>query len=304
MRAFLAVAEELHFGRAAEDLRIAQPHLSRMIRQLEADLGGRLFDRSTRRVALTEMGSTMLEPMRAIDRAVETAESTARAAAGGSIGRVRIGFGGISSHEAMGQLARLVRSEQPGISIEIDGSQFGVRALDSVANGDLDLAIVRFDREVPGLAMQVIGRERFVLAVPETSPLATVDRIAFADLAAEWFVTLPSAQGSTLAHALLVHAHAAGFIPKIAQTAPDSRVAMVFVAAGVGVSLTVASVSEYVRTPGVVFRELDDDFPLLEVRLAWREGNTNPAMQAVLEMVERVMPESWGDGGTPDGTGA
>lgn len=293
VRAFLAVAEELHFGRASDELRIAQPHLSRTIRQLESQLGGKLFERSTRRVSLTEFGETMRAPMQAVAQAVDDAEMAARAAVEGRIGRVRIGYGGISSHEAMGQLARLMRAEQPGIQLEIDGSQFGARALESVANGDLDLAIVRFDRDVPGLSMRVMSRERFVLAVPESSPLATAERITFSDLAREWFVTLPSAQGSTLANALLTHAHRAGFVPKIAQVAPDSRVAMVFVAAGVGVSLTVVSVSEYVRTPGVVFRELDQDMATLEVRLAWRENASNPAAAAVLEMVERVMPDTW-----------
>ncbi|MBP1327320.1 DNA-binding transcriptional LysR family regulator [Leucobacter exalbidus] len=291
VRAFLAVAEELHFGRAADDLRIAQPQLSRTIRQLEVQLGGRLFERSTRRVSLTALGQTVRGPMKAVMQAVDSAEAAARAAVEGKIGRVRIGFGGISSHEVMGQVARLVRSEQPGIQLEIDGNQFGVRALESVANGDLDLAIVRFDREVPGISMRVMGRERFVLAVPEGSPLALVERITFADLAGEWFVTLPSSQGSALANALLMHAHRAGFVPKIAQIAPDSRVAMVLVAAGVGVSLTVESVSERVRTPGVVFRELDQGLPTLEVRLAWRENASNPAAEAVLEMVERVMPD-------------
>jgi DNA-binding transcriptional LysR family regulator len=117
--AFLAVAEELHFGRAAERLRIAQPALSQMIRALEADLDVDLFERTTRRVRLTPAGEALLEPAAAIGTQVDGARRIARAAQQGLAGRVRIGFGGTSGYSILSRLAREVGERHPGISLDL-----------------------------------------------------------------------------------------------------------------------------------------------------------------------------------------
>ena len=119
LRYFIAVAEELHFRRAAERLHMAQPPLTRMIKLLERELGTTLFDRNTRSVALTSSGQAMLEPAREVVEALRRATEAARSAERGEVGLVRIAFAGISTHPLVATLARQVRSERPGIELEL-----------------------------------------------------------------------------------------------------------------------------------------------------------------------------------------
>ena len=130
--AFLAVAEELHFGRAAERLRIAQPALSQMIRALEADLDVDLFERTTRRVRLTPAGEALLEPAAAIGTQVDGARRIARAAQQGLAGRVRIGFGGTSGYSILSRLAREVGERHPGISLDLRPQMYCGQAANAV----------------------------------------------------------------------------------------------------------------------------------------------------------------------------
>ncbi|UTX54337.1 LysR substrate-binding domain-containing protein [Leucobacter aridicollis] len=285
VRAFLAVAEHLHFGRAAESLRIAQPYLSRVIRQLEAQLGGELFERSTRSVALTEMGRVILPPMRAALHAMEHADRAARDAVGGQIGRVRIALGGYATHEVLGELVRLVRERHPGIRIEIVSELYGVNAIDAVLDDKVDLGILRVYEDLPGIRSRLLRTESFLLAVPEGSELAEKDYIAFADLANEPFITLAPEFAAAMERSLHIHARAAGFIPRVVQVSPDSKATMVFVAAGLGISLVVDAVREHLEVPGVVFKELVDHLPPLELRVVWRAESQNPALMRVLRLL-------------------
>ncbi|MGO1326256.1 MAG: LysR family transcriptional regulator, partial [Brevibacterium aurantiacum] len=135
--AFLAVAQELHFGRAAETLHIAQPALSQMIRSLEKDLDVQLFERTTRRVRLTSSGEALIEPARSIQAQVEGARRIARAAKEGVVGRVRIGFGGTSGYSILSLLAREVAHRQPGISLEMHPQTYSGESALAVRDGTM-----------------------------------------------------------------------------------------------------------------------------------------------------------------------
>src|SRR5699024_9898509 len=138
----LAVAEALHFGRAADRLRIAQPALSQTIRALEADLDVELFERTTRRVRLTPAGEALVEPAAAIDAQVDGARRIARAAQQGLAGRVRIGFGGTSGYSILSRLAREVGERHPGISLDLRPQMYCGQAAIAVRDGQIDLAII------------------------------------------------------------------------------------------------------------------------------------------------------------------
>src|SRR5450631_148401 len=129
LRAFLAVAEELHFGRAAERLHIAQPPLSRTIKALERELGTRLFDRNTRSVTLTPSGHALIGPAREALEAVGRTAAAVRAADEGEVGLVRIAFAGVSTHRIVAALARAVRSSRPGIQMELSSQNFAQPAM-------------------------------------------------------------------------------------------------------------------------------------------------------------------------------
>lgn len=287
IRAFIAVAEELHFGRAAERLHIAQPPLSQQIRQLETHLGVRLFDRNTRSVSLTSAGEALLEPAHAVLDSVEDAQRAARAGGRGEYGRVTIGFAGASSEAALPALARAVRRAHPNLELDMRGQLYANTALAKVADGSLDLGFVRLPIATPGVEYQVVEAEELIVALPAGHPLAEQETIALRDLAQESFITFPADSGSSL-HAITQQVCLnEGFAPKVVQSAPDSYTILALVAAGVGVTLTLTSCM-HARHDDVVYRRLSDDIPVLEAAISWRTMNTSSALQPVLAVLREV----------------
>jgi len=288
--AFLAVAEELHFGRAAQRLHSAQPPLSRTIRQLEKQLGATLFERNTRNVRLTPAGEALLGPAREILDACRLAEIAVAAAGRGQVGRVRIGFAGVSSHLLIGRWAKLVRHTHPGIEFVLDSSAFASEALNKLLDGTLDIGLVRWIFTPPGIASRVILNEDFVVAVPTDHALAGRDSVRIEELATEPWVTLPADPGSALRDSLQRAAHDAGFTPRIVQSAPDSMALMALVSAEVGCALTVSSVAENVNNPDVVFLPLAGGPSTLQLRIAWRADDDSAALREVLRLSEEALP--------------
>ena len=288
--AFLAVAEELHFGRAAQRLHSAQPPLSRTIRQLEKQLGATLFERNTRNVRLTPAGEALLGPAREILDACRLAEIAVAAAGRGQVGRVRIGFAGVSSHLLIGRWAKLVRHTHPGIEFVLDSSAFASEALNKLLDGTLDIGLVRWIFTPPGIASRVILNEDFVVAVPTDHALAGSDSVRIEELATEPWVTLPADPGSALRDSLQRAAHDAGFTPRIVQSAPDSMALMALVSAEVGCALTVSSVAENVNNPDVVFLPLAGGPSTLQLRIAWRADDDSAALREVLRLSEEALP--------------
>nr|WP_243275133.1 LysR substrate-binding domain-containing protein [Streptomyces albus] len=289
LTAFVAVAEELHFGRAARRLNMAQPPLSQQIRQLESELGVRLFERSTRSVRLTGAGEAFLRPVREVLAGLETATRLAKAAGRGEFGRVSVGFAGASSHAALPRLTRAVRTAHPGIELVMRGQTYANRALDLVADGSLDLGFVRLPVSRPGVAARVIAEERLVCALASDHPLAREERIEVAGLAGEPFVSFPADAGSSLRDATFQTCERAGFVPRVVQEAPDSYTVLALVAMGVGVTLTLTSCT-HIQQTGLVYRPLAGRPVVLRSALAWRTDNPSPALRSVLAVARRVLP--------------
>ncbi|KQU45862.1 LysR family transcriptional regulator [Rhodococcus sp. Leaf278] len=285
LRAFLAVAEELHFGRAAARLHVAQPPLSRTIKQLEKYLGATLFDRNTRSVKLTASGQALIDPARAVLEAMRTAENAVVSADGGETGLVRIAFAGVSTHRMVARLARLVRSQHPGIELELSSQNFAQPAMKRLLSGDTDIALGRWDVIPSTVESQVVMPDHLVVAFADTHPLADARHIGIEQLAQEHFVSLPLHEGSVLPDRLRRLADAHGFVPDVVQIAPDTQTALALVSAEVGCHLTLASVASNVTDPHVVFVPLDDTTADVDMRAAWRRDNTNPALRVVLDKV-------------------
>ncbi len=299
LRVFLAVAEELHFGRAAERLHLAQPPVSRTVRQLERDLGADLFIRSTRSVQLTAAGAALMAPARDILAAVDRAQASALAAGRGEAGTVKLAYAGASTHVLVGMLAREVRRVHPGIEIRLNSQDFALPALARVLRGEVDISVGRWDFVPAGIRSRIIVEEHLVMAVPASHRLAGQDGVHLAELSDEPFVALPPHEGSVLGDRLLRLSLGAGFDPDVVQRAPDSWTAMALVGAEVGCSLTVSSVAENVTDPHVHFlRVLDETLPVY-LRMAWREASDNPALAPVLSLAERVWPSRSGTATAP-----
>ena len=290
LRVFLAVAEELHFGRAAERLHMAQPPVSRIVRQLERDLGTDVFVRSTRSVQLTAAGAALVAPAREILAAMEHARAGAIAAERGEAGTVALAYAGASTHVLVGVLAREVRRAHPGIEFRLHSQDFALPALARVLRGEVDVSLGRWDFVPAGVESRIVVEEHLVMAVPASHPFASRHEVHLAELAGEPFVALPPHEGSVLADRLRRLSLGAGFDPDIVQRAPDSWTAMALVGAEVGCSLTVSSVAANVTDPNVHFlRVLDETLPIY-LRMAWRRDADNPALAPVLALAERVWP--------------
>ncbi|MEV7325077.1 LysR family transcriptional regulator [Streptomyces sp. NPDC093970] len=287
--AFVAVAEELHFGRAAKRLQMAQPPLSQQIRQLEKELGVQLFERNTRSVKLTSAGRSYLEPVRTVLKDLDLATRAARAAGLGEYGQVTVGFAGASSHESLPRLTRAVRAAHPGIELVLRGQTYANAGLARVAEGSLDLGFVRPTTAYPGVALRVIGEEEMICALPSYHPLAQRDRVPVAALAEEPFVSFPANAGSSLRDATVQACDAAGFTPRVVQEAPDSHTILALVAAGVGVTLTLTSCL-HVQQTGLVYRPLAGPPIRLQAALAWRTDNPSAALRSVLAVAEEALP--------------
>ncbi|WNI26821.1 LysR family transcriptional regulator [Streptomyces sp. ITFR-16] len=289
LSAFVAVAEELHFGRAAKRLQMAQPPLSQQIRRLEKELGVQLFERNTRSVRLTGAGESFLQPVRTVLDDLDTAVRAARAAGRGEFGRVGIGFAGASSHDTLPRLTRAVRAAHPAIELVMTGQTYANVALARVADGSLDLGFVRLPVTQPGVAHRVIDEEELVCALPFDHPLAGLESVPLAELAGEPFVSFPANTGSTVRDAMVGACEAAGFNPRVVQEAPDSYTIMALVAAGVGVTLTVTSV-QHIQQNGLVYRRLAGPPIRRQAALAWRADNPSAALRAVLAVAETALP--------------
>lgn len=303
LTAFVAVAEELHFGRAAKRLQMAQPPLSQQIRQLEKELGVQLFERNTRSVRLTSAGQSFLDPVRTVLADLDTATRAAKAAGRGEYGRVTVGFAGASSHETLPLLTRAVRAAHPALELVMKGQTYANVALAGVADGSLDLGFVRLPVTQPGVATRVIDEEQLVCALPSDHPLARRRHIPIAALADEPFVSFPSNAGSTVRDATVKACEDAGFNPRVVQEAPDSYTILALVAAGVGVTLTVTS-CQHIQQTGLVYRPLAGPPIRLQAALAWRPDNPSAALRTVLAVAEEALPTPVrGADGAPPGAG-
>nr|WP_306423140.1 LysR family transcriptional regulator [Paenarthrobacter aurescens] len=289
IEAFLAVAEELHFGRAAERLRMAQSPLSQTIKKLEKSLGAQLFERNTRSVTLTAAGHSLVPHARRILDEVDLAQRAVSAGTGTVYGKLAIGFSGALNHATLPPLTRALRQRYPQLDVTLHGGLLTQEALQQLGNGVLDLAFIGLPIDAPTLATRRIATERLGVTLPADHPLAGQASVEMAELAGDPFITMPAAQGSTLREVTFAACAAAGFRPRISQEVSDPYTALSLVAGGVGISLMPESI-EGIMPAGIVFLPLDGDDVLLFSGLAWNPGATSPAVRSALQLAEEVLP--------------
>jgi DNA-binding transcriptional LysR family regulator len=284
LRYFVAVAEETHFGRAAERLGIAQPPLSKQLQDLERELGYPLFDRSRRPIELTAAGDALLAHARTILEAVEIGVREARRAGAGHSGRVSIGYPPSLAYGGLTAVLRAFRERSPEVAIVVH-EMAPMDQIDALKRGDLDVGFVRTPLHEPQLASENIRNEKLVLALPADHRLAVRERIALSAVAKEPFVFFPRARGPGFFDFLMEFCRDSGFTPRIVQEAPQIDV-LALVAAGFGLSIMPDSVREF-RRADIVLRPIIGS-PTTELRLVWRSGDTSPAVERFIDTVRRV----------------
>ncbi len=273
LRAFVAVAEELHFGRAAARLGIAQPPLSQQIRRLEAKLGHPLFVRGTRRVALTAAGSALLSVARGIFAQLGDGLEAARRAGRGESGRLRVGFPASMALTIMPAVIRRYRDRHPGVELVLRELTTAPQ-LDALRAGLLDVGFLREPPEEAMLDHAPVLREGFVAVLPADHPLGR--------LAGEPFILFPRALGPAFHDRITGLCRAAGFAPRIAQEAAEWQTVAGLVEAGFGVSIAPACIAR-IRLDGVAYRPLSPAAAHTIVALAWRRGERDPVTARFVE---------------------
>lgn len=286
---FIVVAEELHFGRAAARLSMAQPPLSHAMRRLEEIVGVELFTRTTRSVRLTQSGIAFLSEARDLVSRSERAIRIAQSASAGLSGRVAIGFVGSLGYQLLPELLHRFRSRFPRIEIELRES-LSREQLEQLRLRKLDVGIVRLPLGNTGdLLLQVIRRERFVAVLPATHRLADAPAVRLEQLASEHFMVFPPDKVPSLHAKFLLACQEAGFSPNIALEAWQISSVINLVAVGVGIALLPEQVCS-IRHPGVVFKPMVNRIPHLdlEIAVACRQDDRTTGVQALLSTLDGV----------------
>ena len=287
LRYFIAVAEELSFSKAARRLHMSQPPLSLQVAAIERELGTRLFDRTRRRVELTQAGLVLLEQARESLAQLERAAEMARRAGQGQAGELRIAFtGSVPMHSAFPRLVSSFRRSSPLARVELahlsTGDQF-----EALAERRIDIGILRPSRnfEPPApLRLLALWTDELRAVLPEDHPLAArrgpVPPVA---LAKEPFILFPRELGCGLHEQVLALCNRGGFAPKVVQEAREGATIIGLVAAGLGVSLLPDSYAK-ASIPGVVHRPLDAREATGRLYLAHRAGDTSPLVRRFVEL--------------------
>lgn len=286
MRHFVAVAEELHFGRAAARLNMAQPPLSQSIRRLEDGIGFALLERSSRRVALTPAGRIFLEEAK---RTLAQAEATlrlSRQVASDELAELTLGFVSAAVYEVLPRVLGSCRQRLPKVQIRLEEQPSDLQA-EMLQSGAIDLGLLHPPLKDPeSLELQIVHRDPFVAAVPTGSSLAGADSLDLADLAGQDFILFPYRLGPNLYRSILAACRQAGFAPRIIQEARLMHTILSLVAAGMGVSL-VPEGARTMRISGVAYIPLSGMPESLawELAMAWRRNDRRRALMRLLDVV-------------------
>jgi DNA-binding transcriptional LysR family regulator len=279
---FVTVGEELHFGRAAERLHIAQPSLSQQIRRLELQLGVMLLERTSRRVALTPAGETLLREGR---RTLAQARRAMKATRAAGAQRLVVGFYGSAASALLPEVIRRTAAQQTTIVITVRELLLG--SVDDILDGRVDVA---FTRLIPGqadLEIEVIAREPRLVALTATHPLAGRDSIRFSELRDESFIVNPAVEADGAPARWLAEQRRHGLPGRVAANAASVQEILTLVAAGRGVCLVPASAARGQARADVVYVRVRDADPAV-ISLAWREEHRTEVLDRFIETAREV----------------
>lgn len=292
LRYFVAVAEELNFTRAAERLHIAQPPLSQQIFALESELGVALFERTKRRVALTDAGKRFLERSRRILEDTSNAAEEARRAGLGEVGELRIGYtSSLPLTPLLSSVLRDYRRRHPDVRLVLR-EMFTPDQFDALRHDRLDIGFVRHNPDgnaLPGLRLHELQRDPLRMVLPASHPLADANVVSIAQFRDDHFIMYPRASGAGLATVIHQLCASAGFAPKIMQEAEEATTQIGLVAAGLGVSVMPAPL-ECVKVADVRYVPLSDAGAFYTMFMALAERESSPVQTGFVEAV-RVAAE-------------
>ena len=279
LRYFIAVAETLHFGRAAERLHITQPPLSRQIAELEAELGTPLLQRNSRSVQLTAAGRSFYQHAREVLAALDLAMRTARAVGKGETGELCIGFTMVAAWSLLPRLLGQYRQRFPQVAVKLE--EIVPRDLEqALTSGRVDIGISFPAASGSRLHYRRLQDEPLCVVLPAGHPLAACATLDITQLANEDFISFPASTAPALHAAIHGHCRAHGFTPRVRLETHLQQTIVNLVAEGLGIAL-VPDAMRRMQLPGAVFRPLQDA-PRIEQGVFWSGGNDNPCVVGVV----------------------
>ncbi len=287
LRYFIAVAEELHFGRAAAKLGIAQPPLSQQIQRLELLLGVKLFERTSRQVRLTEAGRTFLDGAQRAIVHVNSAIAEVQRVHQGEGGSVTVAFAASVMFHSLPEIIRQFRAQYPGVQLELREMSTGPQIAGLHAGG-IDVGFGRHPSHETSLQFATLVAEPLLIALNARHPLASEATVELAQLAHEDFVLFPSEVAPGLHAQVFALCREAGFRPHVVQESRELYTTVSLVEAGVGVTIVPASVRK-MGWPGVVYRTMPSRLAQSAIEMVWRTDNRSAAVGAFVNLVLQII---------------
>jgi DNA-binding transcriptional LysR family regulator len=286
LRCFVAVAEEMHFGRAAKRLHLTQPPVSLAIKELEDELGVRLFERTSRRMALTPAGAEALQDARAVLASADLMRRRAQEAAQGLMGSLSLGFISLPAYAFLPPLLRRFTQEYPRVKVTLlEGTTD--QLIHDVESGRIDMGLVFQTSDVPpALETQLVMHEPLVVALPEQHPAAALASVPLGKLAQMPFLGFERHNGPMMFDAIVATCMAHGFSPQIFP-ARQMHTIVSMVSGGLGVALVPACMKALQRE-GVVYRPLRGVKPMVSTEAVWRRSDQSPVTQAFRSMLPQL----------------
>jgi DNA-binding transcriptional LysR family regulator len=284
LKYFIAVAEELNFGRAAQKLNITQPSLSRQIQKLEQELAVKLFERLPSQIQLTQAGELFLTEAQQILVKVKQGIQIAQRASRGEIGHLKIGFQGSAVYDIIPNSIRVFRGSFPNVDVIVQ-PMITREQISAIENNQLDLGFVVPPINHSNLIVETILEEPVIVVLPENHPLAKETEITIADLGHEPLILASRDRDCGLFEEIFNLYYQAGLHPNVIYAAREMQVMLGFVAAGMGISLLPAYVQNLQRL-GVVYRSLKPHAPIVKLAIAYKSNN-QPTLQSFLKIVKQ-----------------
>lgn len=283
LRQFIAVAEELHFHRAAERLNMSQPPLTATVRRLEEEIGVELLERGNRIIRLTPAGKALLEHARLTVEQANLAIAAARDAAAGRVGTLRLTYVGSAMYGRLAERVRAFRRGFPEVRLELKETTTAAQVM-ALREGTSDLAVLLPPLpDASGLRMSEFDEDRFAIALPAAHALAGKADVALSDLADEPFVMWPAAEGRGFHHQVIQLCASGGFVPRVVQEAHQIHGVLALVAVEIGVSVVPASMTGF-RADEIVYRPLDVPGSHFTLCLCHRDETLKATARNFLEM--------------------
>lgn len=283
LRYFITVAEELHFGRAAQRLHIAQPPLSQQIRQLEEELGVVLFHRTKRSVQLTDAGQVFLEEAKQVLIQAAQAVQAAQRASRGEIGQLVVSFVSSAAYNVLPKILQAFRARFPEVNLALHELTTD-KQLQGLRDGWIDVGFLRPPIEDDTLSLATIFKESLVVALPEIHPLSRQPQVPLKALINEFFILFPRPLGPKLYDQIVGLCQQAGFSPNVVQEAIQMQTIVSLVAAEIGIALVPASVQNLQRR-GVIYKAIQEATPKAEIAVIWRSNDLSLVLHQFLSVV-------------------